>query len=106
MASEAPGDRGARAAAAVPKVEEEDALKEGSEEWIAATLVAVQKWVGVKRMVEGRKGELENEITMEQILDYATYAHEMMKMRFPLMTTMAPRLSVRSVIRRVLTPRS
>jgi hypothetical protein len=76
-------------AAAVPKVEEEDALEEGSEEWIAATLQRVETWVGVKRMVEGRKGELENEITMEQILDYATYAHEMMKMRFPLMTTMA-----------------
>ncbi len=74
---------------AAPKEEDESGAEEGSEEWVSETLVGVEKWVEVKRMLEGRKGELQNEITREQILDYATYAHEMMKMRFPLMTSMA-----------------
>jgi len=81
-----------RAPKAVPAMAAEEGERGpevGSEEWVADTLIGVEKWVEVKRMLEGREGALEDEITKEQILDYATYVHEMMKMRFPLMTTMA-----------------
>ncbi len=67
----------------------ESAPEEGSEEWVAGELKAVNRWLAVKPMVEGREVKLEGQITKEQIIDQAAYCHEMMKMRFPLMTSMA-----------------
>jgi len=68
---------------------EQSSLEEGSQEWVASELKQVEAWLAVKRMIDGRKGALENDVTKEQITDHAAYVWEMMKMRWPLMTSLA-----------------
>ncbi len=81
--------------ATAPSAEEEEApaadqpLVEGSEQWVAKELKNVGAWLAVKRMMEGRKAELENDVTLEQVSDHAAFVWEMMKMRWPLMTSLA-----------------
>jgi hypothetical protein len=68
---------------------EEAPLEEASERWVASQLNSVSEWLAVKRMMEGRKGELENDVTRPQITDHAAFVSEMMKMKWPLMTSLA-----------------
>ncbi len=89
ITAEKKAESGKPEAAAEESPEEEAAPEEGSDKWAAKELKGVETWLSVKRMMEGRKGKLENDITREQIIDHASYAHEMMKMRWPLMTTLA-----------------
>jgi len=61
----------------------------GSELWVAQNLKAVDRWLVARRMIEGRNGELENDLSKAEIVDYMSFAREMMKMHWPLATTEA-----------------
>jgi len=68
---------------------DEVAAEEGSERWAAGRLKQVEAWITAERMLEGREGELENDITKQQIVNHLVFAKEMRKMTWPLMTTQA-----------------
>ncbi len=63
--------------------------EEGSEQWVAANLKGVDQWLVAKRILEGRKGPLENDITRDQITEHMTFLNHMLKMRWPLDTSEA-----------------
>ena len=68
---------------------ESRSLLEGGEEWAASQLKVTEHWLKAKRMLEGRKGELVNDITKQQIKDHMLFGHALRRMVWPLMTTQA-----------------
>jgi len=71
------------------EVAEEAPAEEGSERWVASNLKAVQVWLKAKRLLEGREGELSNDITKQQIADHFLFAQKLREMTWPLSTTQA-----------------
>lgn len=61
----------------------------GTDTWVAANLSNVGKWFEVKRMIEGRKGEIEPIRTKEEIIKQADYVNFQLETRWPIMTTEA-----------------
>jgi len=86
QAEAAPAGRGSPAPAAKPAAEEPPA-EEGSERWVASNLKLAEAWLVAKRMLEGRKEGLKNDITKQQIVDHLMFEKEMRKITWPLMTT-------------------
>ncbi len=61
----------------------------GSEEWVAKVLGDTNAWLLAKRMMQGRKGSLENDLTKEDIIRSATRTTSEFIWRWPLHTTEA-----------------
>jgi len=61
----------------------------GSEQWVAESLEGTENWFVAQRMLKGREGKLENDITKDDIIDHSIYVNAMMKLRWPQMTTEA-----------------
>ena len=59
----------------------------GSEPWVARNLNGLEAWLVAKPMLEGREGALKNDITKEEIIKYSDYIVQVLKLRWPLMTT-------------------
>jgi len=68
---------------------EKKPLEPGTEEWVSANLKNVNEWLIVKRMVEGREGKLENDITKEDVIRSATLVNSTYKWFWPISTTEA-----------------
>ena len=79
---EAPGAGG--------EIQEEKAPPEpGSERWVAEKIKGLKFWLEAKRVMEGRRGSLEEDITLGEVIDNATYLNHLLKMKWPLDTTEA-----------------
>jgi hypothetical protein len=77
-------------AAPKPAVEVDDSpAEEGSERWVAQKLQGVGAWPRAKQIMEGRKGELEADLTKDDIIRHGGYVSGMLQVRWPLMTTEA-----------------
>jgi len=76
---------------AAPKDDEPEVVpaEPGSEKWVAENLGSTAPWLTAKRMLEGREGSLEDEITREQIALHGGFTRRMFEVRWPLMTTEA-----------------
>ena len=72
-----------------PRQKQKIALHPGDEEWVATELKGTEQWLKAKRVIEGRKGKLVNDITKTQIEDQMLFAQQMRNMVWPLMTTQA-----------------
>jgi len=62
-------------------------LVPGTEEWVGKTLAGTQRWFTVKRMVEGRSGAMENDLTREDAIRFADYINWKVRDSWPMMTT-------------------
>jgi len=83
-------DRAAKEPAAKPAAPvDKGPAQPGSERWVAESLKGVEAWPRAKTIMEGRKGELENDLTKDDILRHGGYVAGMLKVRWPLMTTEA-----------------
>jgi len=81
---------GAAEPAPKPTVEPDTSPAEpGTERWVAQKLQGLGAWPRAKRIMEGRKGELEDDLTIEDIVRHGKYVAGMLKVRWPLMTTEA-----------------
>jgi len=63
------------------------AAEPGGEEWVAMKLKGIEAWLRAKRVMEGRKDRLENDITKSDVILKSAFTDEMLKLRWPLMTT-------------------
>ncbi|MFC1735565.1 hypothetical protein ACFL1X_05570 [Candidatus Hydrogenedentota bacterium] len=63
--------------------------KPGSEEWVAAHLKSVEAWLEAQRIMEGRKGELENDTTKDDIIRAGRWFQSQVKWWWPRSTTEA-----------------
>ena len=83
----------APAKAAKPGAQQEDDEPEpaepGSEEWVGQNLVGTGAWLMAERIMKGRKGELENDVLLEDIIDYSKRVLFITESKWPLMTTEA-----------------
>jgi len=85
-------DMGAVTARPAPKATVEPDMgpaEPGSERWAAQKLQGLGAWPRAKQIMEGRKGELENDLTKDDIIRHGKYVAGMLKVRWPLMTTEA-----------------
>jgi len=78
-----------RSGPVAPELDVPEEADLGSESWVAANLGGVKAWLTARRRIEGRKGPLENDVTVEDIVKKARYASAEGRMRYPLMTTEA-----------------
>jgi len=69
--------------------EKKQPLEPGTEEWVGANLKAVNEWLVAKRIEEGRTGELQNDITKEDIIRSATLVSSTYKWMWPMSTSEA-----------------
>jgi len=61
----------------------------GSVEWVGQNLRDVKGWLTAKRIMEGRSGPLQNDVSKDIIIDYCKKNLSMTQHRWPLMTTEA-----------------
>jgi hypothetical protein len=61
----------------------------GSEQWVAMNLQGVNEWLVAQRKLEGRSGELVNDVTIEDIIRYSRHSSKTLRHHFPLTTTEA-----------------
>jgi len=76
-------------AAAQPSAASASQAEPGSEAWVAANLKNVDQWFEAKPILEGREGKLQSQLSTQDIFRYSFYAYQILKMRWPLMTTEA-----------------
>jgi len=78
---------GGTASAEGEEASDEPPAEEGSEQWVASELKGAEAWLKAKRLMEGRRGELVNDITKQQFSDHLLFGLKMTEMNWPLMTT-------------------
>jgi hypothetical protein len=61
----------------------------GSEPWVAAHLQLTERWLEAERLIEGRKGKLEDTRTAAEIIEHGRRVAEELKRRWPIMTSEA-----------------
>ena len=85
-----PSDAGRDAGMAAAKPGKPDSPSEvGSERWVGENLKGASEWLVARRMVEGRKGKLEDDLSKDDIIRKARWASKELRERWPLMTTEA-----------------
>ena len=71
------------------KVLEGEAGEPGTPEWVAEKLIYVDQWLRAKRIMEGREGELENDLTKNDIVRAGIWVNSELAWRWPMHTTEA-----------------
>ena len=86
-----PGDPvgGQEAASAAGGEEALAPAVQGSERWVGEKLDLVEYWLVAERILKGRTGKLENDISKQDVIRVSSYVNKTTKMRWPLTTTEA-----------------